>query len=121
MERGAPETQSYAIVVRDLDAGRLVHWVVYDLPPSTLALAEAVPGGYEPTELGGGHQAELQGSGYFGYLGMCSDGRINSYEFTVHALATATPPGVDRTTSEDAAAAAIEAASIASASLTGES
>lgn len=68
----------------------------------------------------GGKQAELQGAGYFGYLGMCSMG-VNSYQFTIHALSTDSLPGTTMATTENDAAAAIEAMSIASASLMGES
>ncbi len=117
---GPPGTLSYAIVVRDLDAGNLVHWVVYDLPASTRELAGDVPAGYQPPILAGGKQAELQGAGYYGYLGMCSGG-TNSYRFTVHALGTDSLPGATMAISEDDAADAIEAMALASASLTGES
>lgn len=118
---GPPETMSYALVVRDIDAGGLVHWVVYDIPATTFAILEDVPDGFELAAPAGAKQAELQSSGYYGYLGPCSDGRINTYRFTLHALDTAALPGVDRTTTENAAAAAVEAASIATATLNGES
>jgi len=118
---GPAETMSYAIVMRDRDAGDLVHWVLYDIPASVREVAEDVPAGYEPTFPAGAKQAELQTSGYFGYLGPCSDGRVNTYELTLHALGTAALPGVDRNTTEDDIAVAVEAASIASTSLSGES
>ena len=102
---GPSGAMSYAIVVRDRDAGNLVHWVLYDIPADTRAIPEDVRPGYMPSLVPGARQAELQGSGYFGYLGPCSPGRV----------------GVDRTTSEDDIAAAVEAASLASASLSGES
>jgi len=118
---GPAETMSYALVVRDIDAGGLVHWVVYDIPTTVFEIAEDVSAGFMLATPAGAKQAELQGSGYFGYLGPCSDASINSYQFTLHAIGTATLPGVDRTTTETAAAAAVEVASIASAVLTGES
>lgn len=118
---GPSGAMSYAIVVRDRDAGNLVHWVLYDIPAETREIPENVRPGYMASLVPGARQAELQGSGYFGYLGPCSPGRVNTYEFTVHALPTETLPGVDRTTTEDDIAAAVEAASIASASLSGES
>jgi Raf kinase inhibitor-like YbhB/YbcL family protein len=118
---GPPDTLSYAIVMRDRDAGNLVHWVLYDIPASARSLPEDVASGYDVASPAGAHQAEIQGSGYFGYFGPCSPGRVNTYEITVHALPTATLPGADASITEDAAAAAIEAAAIASATLSGES
>jgi hypothetical protein len=107
--------------MRDVDAGGFVHWVLYDIPASVRDVAENVPEGYEPAFPAGARQAELQMSGYYGYLGPCSPGRVNTYQITLHALDTAALPGVDATTTENALAAAVEAASIASASLSGES
>lgn len=118
---GPPGTMSYAIVMRDRDAGNLVHWVLYDIPASVRSLPEGVASGHELASPAGAHQAEIQGSGYFGYFGPCSPGRVNTYEITVHALPSATLPGADRSITENAAAAAIEAAAIASATLSGES
>ncbi len=117
---GPAATMSYAIVMRDRDAGNLVHWVVYNIAASTREIAEDVPAGFIAAFPEGARQAELQMSGYFGYLGPCSPGRVNTYEITVHAMPTATLP-FDRTTTEDSAAAMIEAMSIASATLSGES
>jgi Raf kinase inhibitor-like YbhB/YbcL family protein len=112
---------SYAIVVRDIDAGNLVHWVLYDIPATILEVAEDVPAGYMPTFPAGAKQAELQGSGYYGYFGPCSPRSINTYQWTVHALDTTTLPGVTMTSTENEIANAVEAASIASASVSGES
>lgn len=118
---GPAGTMSYAIVMRDRDAGNLVHWVIYDIPASVRELPEGITAGYAPATPAGAHQAEIQGSGYYGYFGPCSPGRVNTYEITVHALDTATLPGVDMASTENTIAAAIEAAAIASASLSGES
>ena len=118
---GPAATLSYAIVMRDTDAGDLVHWVIYDIPSTVLALPEGVEDGYEPPVPAGARQAELQGSGYYGYFGPCSPASVNTYELTVHALDTPALPGVTRTSTEDEIAAAVEAVSIASASLFGES
>lgn len=118
---GPSATMSYAIVMRDLDFENLVHWVLYDIPATARSIDEDVPAAYMPLFPDGAKQAELQGSGYFGYLGPCSPASVNTYQITLHALDTATLPGVGRTTTEDDIAAAVEAASIASASLSGES
>jgi len=118
---GPATTMSYAIVMRDVDAGGLVHWAIYDIDAATRDIAEGVPGGYDAAFPSGAKQAELQGSGFYGYFGPCSPSSINTYQLTIHALDTPTLPGVDMTTSENDVAAAVEAASIASASLSGES
>lgn len=118
---GPATTGSYAIVMRDIDAGGLVHWVVYDVPPTTLMLPMSVPSGYQPAMPAGAKQAEIQNSGYFGYFGPCSPSTVNTYQFTVHALPTPTLGGVSMQSTENEIAAAVEAASIASAALAGES
>ena len=118
---GPPSTMSYAIVMRDRDAGNLVHWVIYDIPPGVRALSDGIAAWYAVVDPAGAHQAEIQGSGWFGFLGPCSSGSVNTYEIALHALSTPTLAGVDRGTSEDDVAAAIEAASIAVATLRGES
>jgi len=118
---GPIATGSYALVMRDLDAGNLVHWVLYDIPASNHEVEEHVPAGYQPRFPAGAKQAELQGSGYFGYFGPCSPGRVNTYQWTLHALPMPELPDVDRTSTENDLARAVENASIASASLSGES
>lgn len=119
---GPDGTMSYAIVVRDTSAGAppgLVHWVMYDIPADTLSLSEGIAPGYMPAAPAGAKQAEIQGSGYFGYFGPCSGGNGNRYVWTVHAIDAATFPGVDMTTTENTLAAMIESASLDSASFTG--
>ncbi len=117
---GPASTQSYAVVMRDIDAGGLVHWVIYDIPPATTALPMAVPSGYQPGAVAGAKQAEIQGSGYFGYFGPCSPQSVNTYQWTVHALPSPSL-AVTMQSTENEIAAAVEAASIASAALSGES
>lgn len=116
---GPAATMSYAVVVRDRSAGDLVHWVLYDIDAATRQIAEGVAPGYMAAAPAGAKQAEIQGSGYFGYFGPCSGGRGNTYEWTLHALDTPTVPGVTMASTENEIAAAIEGASIASASFTG--
>ena len=116
---GPPETMSYAVVIRDLSAGGLVHWVIYDIPASVTELPENVTPGYEPGTPAGAKQAEIQGSGYFGYFGPCSGGRMNNYQWTLHALDTATVQGVTMATDENTLATTVERASIASTTLNG--
>jgi phosphatidylethanolamine-binding protein (PEBP) family uncharacterized protein len=107
--------------MRDVDAGGLVHWVIYDIPPGVTALSADIMPGYQAVDPAGAKQAEIQNSTFFGYFGPCSPNSVNTYQWTVHALGSATLPNVDMTSTEDAIAAAVEAASIASASLSGES
>lgn len=117
---GPPGTQSYAIVMRDIDAGGLVHWVLYDIPASVVSLPEGIPSGYQPVDPAGSKQAELQGVVH-SYFGPCSPSSINTYQLTVHALDVAAVPDVDMSTPENTLAAAVEGLSIASAQLSGES
>jgi Raf kinase inhibitor-like YbhB/YbcL family protein len=117
---GPPTTQSYAIVMRDIDAGNLVHWVIYDIPASVTSLPADIPFVYEPATPAGSKQAEIQGQ-IHAYFGPCSPNSINTYQLTVHALDVPTLGGVDMNTPENTIAPAVEEASIASASLSGES
>jgi Raf kinase inhibitor-like YbhB/YbcL family protein len=117
---GPTTTQSYAVVMRDLDAGNLVHWVIYDIPASVTSLPEGIPSGYQPPEPAGSKQAELQGVVH-SYFGPCSPNSVNTYQWTVHALDVPTLPGVTMDTAENVVAPAVEGMSIASASLSGES
>ena len=56
-----------------------------------------------------------------GYLGMCSCNSIYTYEFTVYAMPDATLVGLDMGSTKEEAAAAIEAAALASVAISGES
>jgi Raf kinase inhibitor-like YbhB/YbcL family protein len=75
-------TQSLVLIVDDPDApgGTFVHWVIYDLPPETRQLPEAV----DP-EQGEG----VQGSSSFdrlGYGGPCPPDGTHRYFFKLYAL-----------------------------------
>ncbi|MCA9617842.1 MAG: YbhB/YbcL family Raf kinase inhibitor-like protein [Myxococcales bacterium] len=124
---GPPGTASYAVVVHDVDAkiaqfpNGIIHWVIYDIPASTLSLSEGIMQGYAVATPSGAKQGEIQGSGYFGYFGPCSPNSVNTYVFTVHALPEASLAGVSMASSESEVAAIVEQSSIAQASLSGES
>lgn len=124
---GPAETRSYAIVVRDVDAkipqypDGIIHWVIYDIPADARALPEGIAAGYAVSDPAGAKQAEVQGTGFFGYFGPCSPNSVNTYVFTLHAMPEATLPGVTMDTSEADVAAIIESTSIATATLSGES
>ena len=84
---GAPtNTQSFALIADDPDApvGTWVHWVFYDLPPSTAALGENVD--KTPTPPSGGKQGRND-FGRIGYGGpMPPPGKPHRYFFKLYAL-----------------------------------
>jgi Raf kinase inhibitor-like YbhB/YbcL family protein len=108
---------SYALVFLDTNI-TFNHWVVWDIPPSTLMLPEALPTTAMLTMPAGAKQASGQGTGY---LGPCPSGMTHTYKFTIYALDVATLPGVTTSSSTMNIAAAIEMHDIASASLSGTS
>lgn len=110
---GTPQgTAEVAIVVRDLDAGGLVHWVVAGMAPELGGLAQNnVPeGAIEATN----------GFGEVGWGPPCPEAGTHHYEFRVFALAERS--GVTEGQAGDQAAQAIERApSLATAALSGTS
>ena len=81
-------TKSFALIADDPDApsGTFVHWVVYNLPPSTRRLPEATAGN-DPLS-GGGHQ-EMNDFPMSGYAGPCPPpGKYHRYFFRLYALDT---------------------------------
>jgi Raf kinase inhibitor-like YbhB/YbcL family protein len=118
---GPPATQSYAVVLRDLDyQSGFLHWVIWDIPASVHALPENVGEGFEPATPAGAKQAPFL-TGAVGYYGPCSPNSVNTYEFTVYALPGATLSGLDASSTIQQAATAIESSALASAKLSGES
>ncbi|HPJ95595.1 MAG TPA: YbhB/YbcL family Raf kinase inhibitor-like protein [Deltaproteobacteria bacterium] len=92
---GLPEgTRSIALICDDPDApaGTWVHWVYYDIPPGTQALAQDVGPGDTPSAGG------TQGRNDFrkiGYGGPCPPSGTHRYFFKLYALDTELnlPPG----------------------------
>jgi Raf kinase inhibitor-like YbhB/YbcL family protein len=118
---GPSGTQSYAIVMRDLDFNNgFLHWVMWDIPAATLSLPEDVDQVYEPAVPAGAKQAPFNGN-QIGYYGPCSPSSVNTYEITVYALPSATMPGLDENSSKTEATDAIVDAALGSAKLSGES
>lgn len=79
-------TQSLALVTDDLDAPRGVftHWVIFNIPPASRELAEAVPA--QPQLPDGALQGK-NGFGNIGYGGPCPpEGSPHRYRFTLYAL-----------------------------------
>lgn len=118
---GPSGTQSYAIVMRDLDfSNGFLHWVMWDVPAATLSLPEDVEQVYQPSVPAGAKQAPFNGN-LIGYFGPCSPNSVNTYEITVYALPDATLTGLDQNSTKQEAETAIEGAALASATLSGES
>lgn len=80
-------TESLALIVDDPDApgGIFVHWILWDLSPSTTELPEGVSGDAKNPE---GITCS-QGKNHFddvGYRGPCPPGGTHTYRFTLYAL-----------------------------------
>ena len=79
-------TQSFALIMDDPDApgGVFTHWVLFNIPPDSRQLAEAMPTQAQLTS------GALQGKndfGRIGYGGPCPPpGRAHRYQFTLYAL-----------------------------------
>jgi len=84
---GVPkEAKSLALIMDDPDApgGIFTHWVIFNIPPDSLKLPEAVP--TEPQLPGSARQGSNDGGG-IGYSGPCPPpGRPHRYRFTLYAL-----------------------------------
>ena len=78
-------TRSFALICDDPDApvGTWVHWVLYNLPASTLSLPEAVPSDADLPD-GGRHGQNSWGRP--GYGGPCPPGGTHRYFFKLYAL-----------------------------------
>jgi hypothetical protein len=116
---GPAGTQSYAIVMRDLDyMNGFVHWVIWDIPANVTSLPEDVDGSPMPSNVSGASQSAQ------GYRGPCSCGpnAVNTYEFTVYALDVPSVPNITAGAQRPAAEAAVTALTpLATAALSGES
>lgn len=80
-------TRSFALICDDPDApvGTWVHWVLYNLPGSTLSLPEAVP---SDADLPDGGQHGQNSWGRSDYGGPCPPGGTHRYFFKLYALDT---------------------------------
>jgi Raf kinase inhibitor-like YbhB/YbcL family protein len=80
-------SKSLALICDDPDApaGTWVHWVVWNLPPTSSGLPKAVPHG--DTIDGGGLQGK-NGSGKLGYSGPAPPSGTHRYFFKLYALET---------------------------------
>jgi len=83
---GPPGTASFALILEDPDAPvkNFTHWVIFNLPPDTLGLPEAVP---KDGTLAGGALQGKNGGGSIGYMGPCPPkGPAHHYVFNLYAL-----------------------------------
>lgn len=89
--RPSQQVQSFAIIMDDPDApgGDWVHWVLYNIPPETLSLAEAIPADPELTD---GSRHGKNSWDEYGYGGPCPPSGTHRYFFKLYALDT--PPGL---------------------------
>ncbi len=81
-----PETQSLALIMEDLGApgGAFTHWVIFNLPPGSPNLPEAVP---QQAGLADGARQGQNDFGETGYGGPCpTDDATHHYQFTLYAL-----------------------------------
>jgi Raf kinase inhibitor-like YbhB/YbcL family protein len=85
--QAVPEgTTSLALIVDDPDApsGTWNHWLLYNMPPATLALGEGVPA---TAALGDGSRQGTNDFGKIGYGGPCPPpGSTHRYQFKLYAL-----------------------------------
>jgi Raf kinase inhibitor-like YbhB/YbcL family protein len=98
------ETKSFAIIVTDpdTDKGTLSHWVMYNIPPTTTQLPEALP---KKDILPDGTMQGINHGRKIGYTGPCPpEGQSHRYIFNIYALDTLLnlKPGVDREVVEKA-------------------
>ena len=87
--RGPSGTRSYAVIVEDTGVDRpepIVHWLVYDIPPSIRILPVGVP---RDDELESGAKQGKNVRGEAGYIGPKPPaGQTHPYHFQVFALNT---------------------------------
>jgi Raf kinase inhibitor-like YbhB/YbcL family protein len=80
-------TQSFALVVDDPDTPKktAIHWLIYDLPPTTRGLPEGVP---TKPRLPDGSRQGKNDPGKVGYSGPCPErgGATHHYFFKLYAL-----------------------------------
>ena len=79
--------KSIALISDDPDApmGTWVHWVMFNIPPSSNGLAEGVPG---DKELSDGARQGINSSRKIGYDGPCPPSGTHRYYFKLYALDT---------------------------------
>ena len=118
---GPSATKSYAIVLADESFNHFQHWVIWDIPPDVLALAENVPKVATPPMPSGAKQTKSYDDQTFGYLGPCPGGEEHTYQFVAYALDIDALPDVTTSSKMADVETAVLAHDIASASLSAKS
>ncbi|HEX2676048.1 MAG TPA: YbhB/YbcL family Raf kinase inhibitor-like protein, partial [Polyangiales bacterium] len=109
---GPAETKSFAIVLFDTTY-MMLHWVIWDIPPTVNMLAEGLPSGYDIATPMGAHQAANMGTDKHAYYGPCSGTgsfiAAGTYEYRLYAL-NKDKLGLMESTTATAAQTAVEGA-----------
>lgn len=81
-------TQSLALIMADVfPEGLFVHWAIYNIPATSIGLAEGIP--HEATLADRSRQGSLFGDENIGYFGPCPPpGESHTYLFRLYALDT---------------------------------
>jgi Raf kinase inhibitor-like YbhB/YbcL family protein len=105
-----PGTAELALVVNDVDANGIVHWLVAGITADTTL----VPEGAAPA----GAVEALSANGEAGWFGPCPpEDEVHNYEFNLYALSA--PSGITAGQSAEEAMATIDATTIARSQFTG--
>jgi Raf kinase inhibitor-like YbhB/YbcL family protein len=83
---GPPGTAAFSLILEDPDAPvkNFTHWVIFNLPPDTTGLPEALP---RDGTLASGALQGKNGGGGIGYIGPCPPkGPAHHYVFNLYAL-----------------------------------
>jgi Raf kinase inhibitor-like YbhB/YbcL family protein len=88
------ESRSLALICDDPDARGWVHWLLYNLPPTSRSLGARIPSG---AELGDGSRQGKNSWGRVEYGGPCPPSGRHRYSFRLYALDTMLelPAGAD--------------------------
>jgi Raf kinase inhibitor-like YbhB/YbcL family protein len=116
---GPAGTLGYAIVLQDL-SNSLYHWTLWNLAPTTLSLAAAIPAG--TTSVAGLDGAQQRSTAQTGaYQGPCPRGTLHTYRFTVYAVDALPLPGVTSSSTPSQVALILLEHALATATLEGTS
>ncbi|GAA4526508.1 YbhB/YbcL family Raf kinase inhibitor-like protein [Amycolatopsis samaneae] len=120
---GKTGAKGYAIVFADVaNNGTKLHWAIWDVPAATTSLPEGLGAGYAVPDQGGAKQKAMgSGANAKKFFGPCPGGSSHPYTFTLHALNTATVPGLSSSSTMAEIEKAIKNASTASVKLRGTS
>jgi hypothetical protein len=108
-------TLSLTVIMDDPDARGWVHWVLFDLPADTRALAEGIPPD-APTPAGGIHGSGNSGAGYFG---PCPPEHRGPHRYSFRVYALDSPLGLPSGSSKAEVGAAMQGHVLAMGELTG--